>query len=70
MREDEIIAYKQFWHDYSSNSSKIRALVPVNKDSVVKIINWRWCEKLLKYLDEKYVVEGAPKIKRRQTTDL
>lgn len=70
MRVDEIIAYKQFWHDYNSNSSKIRALAPANKDSVVKIINWRWCEKLIKYLDEKYVVEGAPKIKRRQTTDL
>ncbi len=40
------------------------------KDSEVKIINWRWCEKLLKYFEEKYIIEGAPKLRRRQTTDL
>ena len=51
--------------------SKIRGISQIDKkDSVVKFINWRWCEKLIKYLDEKYVVEGAPKLKRKQTSDL
>ncbi len=53
IKNDEKNAFMEYAFDFNTSQSKLGNILS-NQNQNIIIINWKWCQKMLEYMQSKY----------------